>query len=193
LVKDEGNIKYEDQVLDDFNAIKGKLKKDDVIICQHLGTFNQHKLISIISLVENALVENGEYLSLQKRLSYLVIECIHNIIFHSNVSPKDNHLAYILIVNNKLGYTIYSSNIIGTENINSLEDNLDELLAQKKRKLSNLFQKKIKNPEINENGYAGLGLLTIIDKSGKGFKYIVTKLTPAFALFHIELDIKYKN
>jgi hypothetical protein len=187
------NFKCEDQIAADYNAIKENLNNDDVIICQHLGVFSQHKLISIISLVENTLDQNAEYLSLKKRLSYLVIECIHNIIFHSTGLSDKDEKAYIIITKNKSGYTIYSSNAVKTKNINSLVKNLDELLAKKKGILSNLLQKKIQNPEINENGYAGLGLLTIIDKSGKDFKYKVTKVSPTCALFHIELNINYKN
>ena len=190
---EEEHIKCENQILSDYHAIKANLKKDDVIICQHLGTFNQHILISIISLVDHALVQNGEYLSLKKRLSYLVIECIHNIIFHSNITSDKNQLAYLLIVKNQLGYTIYSSNAMESKNIDALKEKLQELLAFKKSTLSNLFKKKIQTPKFNENGFAGLGLITIIDKSGKDFKYKITNVSPEFALFHIELAINYKN
>ncbi len=190
---EEEHSKCEDQILADYNKIKEGLDKEDVVICKHLGTFNQHILISIISLVDHALVQNGESLNVQKRLSYLVIECIHNIINHSNLKSDKNQLAFLLLVKNKSGYTIYSSNALETINISSLEKKLDELLVQKKNVLTNLFKKKIETPEINEKGFGGLGLLTIIDKTGKDFKYKITKVTENFSLFHIELDVKYKN
>ena len=190
---EEEHIKCENQILANYHAIKENLKKDDVIICQHIGTFNQHLLISIISLVDHTLVQNGEYLSIKKRLSYLVIECIHNIIFHSNITSEKIQLAYLLIIKNELGYTIYTSNEMETKNIEVLENKINELLAIKKSALSNLFKKKIKTPEINENGYAGLGLLTIIDKSGKDFSYKIMRVSQAFALFHLEITINYKN
>ncbi|PJA07403.1 MAG: hypothetical protein COX70_06815 [Flavobacteriales bacterium CG_4_10_14_0_2_um_filter_32_8] len=189
----EEHIKCENQILADYHAIKESLKKDDVIICQHIGTFNQHILISIISLLDHTLVQNGEYLSIKKRLSYLVIECIHNIIFHSNITSDKNQLAYLLIIKNELGYTIYASNAMETKNIVMLEAKINDLLAIKKSALSNLFKKKIQTPEINENGYAGLGLLTIMDKSGKDFNYKIAKVSQTFALFHLEININYKN
>jgi hypothetical protein len=131
--------------------------------------------------------------SLKKRLSYLVIECIHNIIYHSTRTSERDEQAYIIITKNQFGYTIYSSNAVKTKKIDSLVKNLDDLLAQKKGILSNILHKKIQNPEINKNGSAGLGLLTIINKSGKDFKYKVTRVAKTCALFHIELDINYKN
>jgi len=190
---EEEHIICENQILADYHAIKENLKKEDTIICQHLGSFNQHILISIVSLIDHTLVQNGEYLGIKKRLSYLVIECIHNIIFHSNITSDKNQLAYLLIIKNELGYTICASNAMETKNIGILEDKINELMAIKKSALSNLFKKKIQTPEINENGYAGLGLLTIMDKSGKDFHYKITRVSQSFALFHLELNINYKN
>lgn len=181
-----------DVILSRYQDIKNELPKDSTIICQHLGTFSQSILISIVSLVEHTLVQNGEFSHLQKRLTYLVIEAIQNIMYHSNKLPDANQLAYIIVKKNKLGYTIYSSNSLETKNIYSLEKKLDEFLSVKKDILSKLFAKKIQTPTINESGHGGLGLLTMIRKAGKGFKYEITKVSENYSLFYVKLKLNYK-
>ena len=182
-----------EEILSKYQEIKNDLPKGTDIICQHLGTFTQDILISIVSLVEHALVQNGEYTQLQKRLSYLVIESIQNIIYHSSKLPDANQLAYIVVTKNKLGYNMYASNSLETRNIYSLESKLDEFLSVKKDILSKVFASKIQDPIINEKGHGGLGLLTMVSKAGKDFKYEITKVSKNYSLFYIELKLNYKN
>ena len=179
----------EKEVLSEYNTIKDSLSEDSTIICQHLGTFTQEILISFVSLIEQALMESGEIKLTRKRLIYLIIECIQNIIFHSNKLPDNNQLAYMVISKNEYGYSIHTSNTVLSENINKLVSSIDELLKVRKDVLSKLFTKKMEKPEINESGHGGIGLLTMISKSGKDFNYKVSNLTKEYSLFHIEINI----
>ena len=179
----------EKEVLLEYNTIKDSLSDDSTIICQHLGTFTQKILISFVSLIEHALMDSGEVKLTRKRLIYLIIECIQNIIFHSDKLPDNNQLAYMIISKNEYGYSIHTSNTILSENIDKLITTIDELLKVRKDVLSKLFTKKMEKPEINESGHGGIGLLTIISKSGKDFNYKVTSLTKKYSLFHIEINL----
>jgi hypothetical protein len=180
-----------DEILSEYQAIKNDIPEGGTIICQHLGSFSQDILISIVSLIDHALVQNGEFKSLKKRLSYLVIESIQNIMFHSDKLPQTHQLAYIIVTKNNKGYSIYSSNSILTSNIDSLVKKLDEFLSVKVDILSKIFTKKIQNPEIDNDGNGGIGLLTMVSKSGKDFKYEIKKVSENYSLFHIELKLKY--
>ena len=179
----------EKEVLLEYNTIKESLTGDSTIICQHLGTFTQEILISFVSLIEHALMETGEVKVIQKRLIYLIIECIQNIIFHSDKLPDNNQLAYMIISRNEYGYSIHTSNTVLSENIDKLIGSIDELLKVRKDVLSKLFTKKIEKPEISSAGRGGIGLLTMISKSGKDFNYKVSNLTNEYSLFHIEINI----
>lgn len=183
----------EDYLLSEYNAIKNGFTDDDTIICKHIGTFTQDILISFVSLIERYLVQNAEYKKIQNRLTYIIIECIQNIIYHSNKSLDNNQLAYIIVSKNSSGYTLHSANLLETKNIANLEEKLDEFLKTKNDVLSKLFTKKIQKPVINEEGHGGIGLLTMVDKSGKDFKYKITKFSDENSLFHIELTVKYKS
>ena len=179
----------EKEVLLEYNTIKDSLSDDSTIICQHLGTFTQEILISFVSLIEHSLIELGEVKLIQRRLIYLIIECIQNIIFHSDKLPDNNQLAYMIISKNEYGYSIHTSNTILSKNIDKLIKNIDELLKVRKDVLSKLFTKKIEKPTIDKMGRGGIGLLTMISKSGKDFNYKVSSLTNEYSLFHIEINI----
>jgi hypothetical protein len=181
------------EILSEYQIIKNEFDNETTIICQHIGTFSQDILISVVSLVEHALIQNGELKSLRKRLTYLVIETIQNIMFHSDKLPDTNQLAYILVTKNSWGYTISSSNSLETKNIKSLVKKLDEFLSVKTAVLSKLFTKKIQSPGFDSNGFGGLGLLTMVHKSGKGFRYEISKVSKTYSLFHIELKLYYKS
>jgi hypothetical protein len=180
----------EKEVLLEYNTIKEILSNDSIIICQHIGTFTQEILISFVSLIENSLMQSGESKFIQRRLIYLIIECIQNIIFHSDKLPDNNQLAYMIISKNDSGYSIHTSNTMLSENIDKLIKSIDELLKVRKDVLSKLFTKKMEKPEIDKKGRGGIGLLTMISKSGKNFNYKVSNLTKKYSLFHIEINIK---
>ncbi len=192
-MKEEEYIICEDQVLSQYNTIKDSITEDSNILCQNIGSFNQDILISFVSLVEHALAQSGEVKSIQKRLIYLIIECIQNIIYHSDKLPNDAQLAYIIISKNDFGYTIHSSNVIESKNVPALIEKIDALLKVRKDVLSNLFSKKIQTPEINQEGHGGLGLLTMVSKSGKDFNYKVSELTNNYSLFHVEINLNFKQ
>ena len=146
------------EILSEYQQIKSLLTKNNVAICQHIGSFSQDILISIVSLVERTLIQNGEPVRLQKRLSYLIIECIQNIIFHSDKLTGEDQLAYVFVTKNKTGYTINAANSLESKNIKSLEKKINGFLDVKRDILASLFTNKIQQPKIDDLGHGGLGL-----------------------------------
>lgn len=182
-----------DKIRAEYTLLKKELPNNSIIVCDHLGFFTQDVLVSTIASLEASFSKNEPPKSYNKRLTYLVIECIQNIIFHSDDLPKEYQIAYILVAKNKNAYTISSSNALHTKNIDALEKKLERFLSLRTEILSELIQKRIQNPEINKNGHGGLGLLTMVNKSGKGFEYKISKILKNYALFHIRLKLNFKN
>lgn len=189
--QDENTI-CEERISSVYNEIREKLE-DNTIICNHLGTFSQSMLISIVSLIERALNSYGESDRLKKRLIYIVIECVQNIIYHSNKQSDNHQLAYLVLAKNDKGYVLYSSNSMEVSYVNDLVIKLDELLKVKPDILSKVFTKKISNPNIDESNRGGIGLLTMIEKSEKNFQYEILKVSNTYALFIIQINLLYKN
>ncbi len=192
----EKTVQYEhcqEFVLNEYNNIKDNLGEDEKIVCQHIGTFKQDILISIISLLDHALVENCEPKGLSKRLSYITIESIQNIIQHSDNFPDDAQLAYLLIIKNNDGYQLKSSNTILNNQVDKFSSKMDALLKEKISHLKALFEKKMKSGKINKNGRAGIGLLTMVSKTGKEFNYDIIEITNDMSVLNFDLNLKYKN
>lgn len=182
-----------EKILQEYQQQKELVSSKNFVICQHIGSFSQNILTSIITLTERSLIHQGEPINLQKKLTYLIIEIVQNIIYHSVKFKDENHLAYIVITKSKQGYTISSSNALDKKSIKTIETKIDNLLAIKPTALSKSYIKKIQSPTIDQDGNGGIGLLTLINKSGKGFKYNITSISTNYSLFHIELKIKPKK
>jgi len=182
-----------DRVLSEYHKIKGSLSAKDIIICEYLGAFTQDVLIDIVSSIEETFDRKEKTTAIEKRLTYLIIECIQNIIFHSDKFPKIDQISYVIVTKDDNSYTISSSNSLERKNISKLEKKLNSFLSLKSEILSELFLQKIRNPQINENNHGGLGLITMANKSGKGFKYRTSKVLENYSLFHIQLKLHYKK
>tara|TARA_B100000809_G_C15128200_1_gene527200 strand:+ start:2426 stop:3004 length:579 start_codon:yes stop_codon:yes gene_type:complete len=179
-------------VLSEYDIVKSDVSKKDTIICQYIGTFSQGILISIISVIEQHMTEHIIPKTIQKRLSYLIIESIQNIIHHSFKLPDNSQLAYIIISKGDNGYNIHTSNVIRSVETPELLKKVNFLLKTKKELLPTLFKKKLKKQEINAKGHAGLGLLTIINKSDKNYNYKISEVTSNYSLFHAGINLDNK-
>ncbi len=180
----------EENILREYQVIKDGIQSNEVIICQHIGTFKQDILISIVSLLDNQLLQQSENVVVKKKLIYIVIECIQNIMFHSDKLPDNHQLAYIVIIRDKFGYRIHSSNSLETSKIYSLEEKIKEILNVKTDLFRKLFDKKIKQAQIDDFGRGGIGLITMIEKSGKNFDYKISMASENYSLFNLEFIIK---
>ena len=186
------NIECEEFISLEYDKVKAIASDEGTVICQQIGTFSQDILISFVSILERQMIQSVESKTTKNRLIYLVIECIQNIMFHSDKLPENHQFAYLIVSKNSLGYSIYTSNSVQSIQIPEFVKKIDLLMAAKKDSLSDLFLSKIKKQELNNRGHAGLGLLTIIDKSGKNFNYKVSEMTSNYSLFHLEINLKSK-
>lgn len=183
----------ENEVLRRYQKLKTEMSRNESLICNHIGLFNSNILTSGISLINNSLVGNNESKSLRKRLSYLFIECVQNIIFHSDNFPDDSQLAFCTVSKNKEGYKINACNTLKNGLAEELEIKIDGLLNEKEGKLNDLFNTKIKEHIDKGSGHGGLGLITILSKSHKNLSYTVTQITPSCALFQIQINLNLKD
>lgn len=182
----------EKEVLLSYNAVKDNLSANNsVIICQHLGTFTQEILVSFLSLIENSLLQNEAAKIIHKRLVYLTIESIQNIMRHADKLPNNNQLAYVVICKSGPVYSLYSSNTVVTENMEALVRKIEKLSDIKEEDLNELILEKIRLPKISNKGGGGIGFMTMIIKSKRDFDYKILKLSSKYSLFQLQLNLKY--
>ena len=186
---------YEDcerVVLKEYQALKNDSTNEQVV-CHHVGEFSQEILISLISLIDNSLLKNSMSTGFKKRLKYIVIETIQNIISHSDKIDNESLLAYIVLTENSDSYTLTATNTILNENTPQFISCIKELLKADKNELNTIIEQRLQLAELDENGRAGIGLLSILYKTDKNFDYKFTQIGDKISILNLSLTLHKKE
>jgi len=181
-----------DAILSDYQKIRGELPEKEAVIAEYFGVFTQEELFGIIDSVENFCDEKGKSVGFERRLIYLIIESIQNIMFHSEKKISVKPKSYVVVYECDNVYTVLTSNIIETKKVFELKKNLTTLLSLESEKLTKLYEEKIQNPKINKEKHGGLGLISMTHKSGQEFSYDMVEISEELSLFRFELKLQYK-
>lgn len=168
------------------------LKQDSnngVVISHHLGEFSQDTLVYLVSLINNALLKNTSDVNLKQTLKYIVIEMIQNIISHSDKINNEPLLAYFVLTENKEGYTFYTSNTVFNKKSSKFITLIKDLLKVDKNKLNAILEQKLQLAELDEQGRAGIGILSVLYKTDKNFKYNLTRIGEELSLLNLSATL----
>ena len=182
----------EKEILEKYTKNKYAIDTDDKLLCSYIGNFNNNILSSTISLIEHGLIELGEPVTTRKRILYILIECFQNIIYHSDGFPDGSKLAYLLVTKKNQGFHINTCNTIKKTSTENLSNKINNLLKKDQVELSKIFDEKLEGYIDKNEGYGGLGLVTILSKSKKMFNYKINNITENFALFELNINLNNK-
>ena len=186
---------YEDcerVVLKEYQALKNDSTNEQVV-CHHVGEFSQEILISLISLIDNSLLKNSMSTGFKKRLKYIVIETIQNIISHSDKVNNESLLAYVVLTENSDSYTLTVTNTIFNKNTSHFIDCVKDLIKADKTELNTIIEQRLKLAELDENGRAGIGLLSMLYKTDKNFDYKFTQIGDKISILNLSLTLHKKE
>ena len=182
----------EEEILEKYSENKYNIGVDDKLLCSYIGKFDNNILNSTISLIDHGLIELEESITTRKRILYILIECFQNIIYHSDGFPDGSKLAYLLVTKKKNGFHINTCNTIKQTSKENLSNKIDNLLEKDHTELSKIFDEKLEGYIDKNEGYGGLGLVTILSKSKKMFNYNFNNVTENFALFELNINLNNK-
>lgn len=191
----ELNHQYKDCeriILKEYQDLKNDSNTEHVV-CHHIGEFSQDILISLISLINNSLLKNSLSLGFKKRLKYIVIEAIQNIISHSDKINNESLLAYIVLTENSDSYTLTATNTILNQNTTQFLECIKELIKADKKELNKILEKKLESAELDQNGRGGIGLLSMMYKTDKNFNYKLTKIGEEISILSLSLTLHKKE
>ena len=170
------------------------MKNYDVII-NHKGNVN-------IDIVDNILHQLKTYLNnklsdkiIRKRVYTLSVECLENIVRHSDLNEKD----HILVVNypprfivEKISETfvIHTGNIILNINIDDVIARIEKLNSLDQEDINSLYKESLSKAEISAKGGAGLGLIVMAKTTKQKIKYDFEKINDEFSYFAMQLNLK---
>ncbi len=168
---------------------------EDFIEYVYRGIFSEDITLNILNLTEAKFVNDNDAHKKQKRISYLLIESLQNVIRHGDV-PEDKNLnkeSLLVIQKTKDSIYITTGNIIKNENIKKLNDYLTSIKNSSKKEITEKYNKTLLDGIITEKGGGGLGILTMIRRTGGRFKYEFKKINDNYSYYYYQIQITLSN
>lgn len=168
-----------------------KLMKDDELSYFYRGGFSQIITENLISLTQTNLEQSNEPTKIKKKVYFIMVESLQNIIKHQDEGKNDLSQTGIFLIQ-KRGYQYYitSGNLIETRNIEALKSKLEKINSLDPNDLKTYYLQMLKDGEISEKGGAGLGLIEIAKKSGNKLAFEFRDIDEHHAFFYLQTNIR---
>jgi len=147
-----------------------KMMEEQNIVLSFKGEISNNTLISLAEMFKRmfAFSYNGQ--KTVKKVFSIFIELAQNIYLYSAkravVDNKEVGVGIIVIEKSNNFYRIKSGNLIANTVIGPLVDKISHINSLEKDKLKDLYNQQLKSPREKGKTGGGVGLITIVRKSG---------------------------
>ena len=163
------------------------------LLFSHFGEFDANKIDATLSVIEQAILENGERRSSMKRICTLLIEVLQNISIHGARDRSGRMFASCILAKDKEHYYVIASNLILAEEIPTLHQRMNHLNAMSMPEIRKAYIEVLCNEEFSDAGGAGLGLLTIAKRSRRPIQYACETVDEFFGHYTIHVAIPIED
>lgn len=174
-----------DSSLDYVYYIRNKMRIHNFMLA-YRGAFSQEITKALLASTEKKLMLDGTGATIQKKVFYVMVECLQNICKHNDT---DNNPAIFMIGGEGDDYVIYSGNVILNDKIDGLRNKLVAINSMSRDELKDLYKSLMTSAEFSESGGAGLGLIDIAKKSGSKLEFGFEKIDDRYAFFSLRTAI----
>lgn len=155
------------------------------------GHINQSIVGSSIKIIENKLVELKFSKTVVSKAKLLGVELMENIFKHQSLGTEISPYFHIAIT--KKGLVMLSGNSISYKDYLVLHKKLNELDLLSKEEIKKRYIGELTDGSISEKGNAGLGLLTIFNRSNDKPKHLLNKVSEDEYYFNMEIYLSSFN
>jgi hypothetical protein len=124
-----------------------------------------------------------------RKISFLTVELLQNIIHHSDKNKKGETFAYYELMKDGENYVIKTGNLITKENTEGLEKRMKCVLSSTDEEVKEKILNRLQNSEFSDKGGAGIGLLSIKKRTGEGMSYNIEVFEGEYNFIHFEIII----
>jgi Family of unknown function (DUF6272) len=151
------------------------------------GIMNQDIVNSSLKIIENKLAGLKYSKTIISKTKLIGVELMENIYKHQ--SKTSTISSYFQVVINSEGLCMYTGNSVSENNYTVLNEKLSDYQNMSLDELKNLYLDKLSVDEISESGNAGLGLISILNRSNKEAKHELVKISNEEYFFKLEVNI----
>jgi len=151
----------------------------------HSGNITQEYVDEVIEFVSKL----EEKPALIRKMSFLIVEALQNVINHSDKTPKGETFAYFELLKNGDTYIIKTGNLLLKENTEELEKRLQCVTTSNEEEIKEKILNKLEQEGFSEKGGAGIGLLAIRKRVGDGMSYEIEYFKENYNFIHFEIKI----
>jgi len=124
-----------------------------------------------------------------RKISFLTVELLQNIIHHSDKNKKGETFAYYELIKDGENYVIKTGNLITKENSEGLGKRMDCVLSSTDDEIKEKILNRLQNEDFSEKGGAGIGLLSIKKRVSEGMSYNIEVFEGDYNFIHFEIKI----
>lgn len=147
----------------------------DQIAFSYRGPFHESLTERIVDISENTLVDQMGLRKINRKVSFLLVECFQNIIKHGEKLKIKEQLirdeGMFSFRNAGVSYMINSVNLVKADEVEDLKAQVDTINSKTREELKEMYKKQLQENELSDKGGAGLGLIEIARKSGNKLEY----------------------
>jgi len=170
------------------------MKSYDVVV-NHKGFISLDIIDDILHHLKNYLFHKQDDKLMRKRVYSLSVECLDNILKHSDLNEQDHDLLVkypprFIIEKIAGNYLIHTGNIVLNKNMKGLIKRLEVLNNLDFEGVNDLYKTSLANAEISEKGGAGLGLIVMAKTTRQKIKYDFENINNKFSYFAMQLNFK---
>ena len=173
-----------------FNEIKSTTSISGYLFV-HYGKIDQEMAVSSIQLIERKLnLEKFERNIITKTKS-VCIEILQNIIKH-----QTNHntiFPYFILANNGFELSLFAGNVITNESKELISQSLNSFQLVEKNDFKKYYLDALHVSALSPEGNAGMGLMDIVLKSNKQFKYEIKQIANELYSYDLKVILKHTH
>ncbi len=174
----------------EFEHVLSHYKEKQTVLISHSGQLSQDVISNIETKVETIVTELEIPKGPLKKIFFISVETLQNILIHGQKGAKGDQPNYFFISKNGVAIHIVSANLIANKDIKGLENHIGVINAfEDEKALKSYYLEHLENNSISEKGGAGLGFITIGMKSGNKLKIEFKKINDDFSLFQLTSTI----
>lgn len=168
------------------------------VVIEHTGAFDTEIIDNLLKSLKTFLTKGNFSILIRKRIYALSVECLDNILKHSDIPKLNNNLysenpSYFLLEKNDTTFFFKISNIILNGNIKKVEKKIEQINSLDTNGINELYKNSLQNGEISKKGGAGLGLIVMAKTTKNKILYNFTKINDKFSYFTMNLKIDLNN